>query len=192
MRDSRLGRAAARPYLWTGGILKRPTRADCKSAGLRLRRFESFSHHQPFPQGKSGFLPSNSMVFTGPLFLNLCVMVLLPSLAFLSIKLSKVIQKSYNARKLEFFFGGGCLVLPIKARPGEANEADGASWRVSGPLRSRRATALPAWRSPSRHRRNWPRASTGCHRQGVSPSPSPTVAGRVTPRHAPALGEIVR
>src|SRR5262249_33521313 len=31
-----------------GGILKWPTRADCKSAGLRLRRFESFSHHHLF------------------------------------------------------------------------------------------------------------------------------------------------
>src|SRR5512137_2750263 len=29
-----------------GRILKWPTRADCKSAGLRLRRFESFSYHQ--------------------------------------------------------------------------------------------------------------------------------------------------
>ena len=29
-----------------GGVLKRPTRADCKSAGLCLRRFESFPLHQ--------------------------------------------------------------------------------------------------------------------------------------------------
>jgi len=60
------------------------------------------------------------MVFTGPLFLNLCVMVLLPSLAFLSIKLSKVIQKSYNARKLEFFWGGvvlSCQSKPVLAKP---------------------------------------------------------------------------
>jgi hypothetical protein len=28
-----------------GGVLKRPTRADCKSAGLCLRRFESFPLH---------------------------------------------------------------------------------------------------------------------------------------------------
>ena len=28
-----------------GGILKRSTRADCKSAGLRLPRFESLPHH---------------------------------------------------------------------------------------------------------------------------------------------------
>lgn len=28
-----------------GGIPKWPTGADCKSAGIRLRRFESFSHH---------------------------------------------------------------------------------------------------------------------------------------------------
>ena len=33
-------------HLVIGGILKRSTRADCKSAGLRLPRFESFSHHQ--------------------------------------------------------------------------------------------------------------------------------------------------
>src|SRR5579863_7282315 len=30
----------------SGGVLKRPTRADCKSAGLRLRRFESYPLHQ--------------------------------------------------------------------------------------------------------------------------------------------------
>ena len=29
-----------------GGVPKRPTGADCKSAGLRLRRFESFPHHR--------------------------------------------------------------------------------------------------------------------------------------------------
>src|SRR3954467_2656825 len=28
-----------------GGVLKWPTRADCKSAGASLRRFESFPHH---------------------------------------------------------------------------------------------------------------------------------------------------
>jgi hypothetical protein len=28
-----------------GGVPKWPTGADCKSAGLRLRRFESFPHH---------------------------------------------------------------------------------------------------------------------------------------------------
>src|SRR5512137_2709239 len=38
-----------------GRILKWPTRADCKSAGLRLRRFESFSYHHPHePQYKQG------------------------------------------------------------------------------------------------------------------------------------------
>jgi hypothetical protein len=35
-----------------GRILKWPTRADCKSAGLRLRRFESFSYHHPFSPEK--------------------------------------------------------------------------------------------------------------------------------------------
>ena len=39
-----------------GRILKRSTRADCKSAGLRLRRFESFSYHHPF-------LPSENSLF---------------------------------------------------------------------------------------------------------------------------------
>ena len=29
----------------SGGVPKRPTGADCKSAGSRLRRFESFPHH---------------------------------------------------------------------------------------------------------------------------------------------------
>src|SRR5690606_6245483 len=29
----------------SGGVPKRPTGADCKSAGLCLRRFESFPHH---------------------------------------------------------------------------------------------------------------------------------------------------
>jgi hypothetical protein len=31
--------------IFSGRILKWSTRADCKSAGLRLRRFESFSYH---------------------------------------------------------------------------------------------------------------------------------------------------
>ena len=32
---------------WTGngGVPERPKGADCKSAGVRLRRFESFPHH---------------------------------------------------------------------------------------------------------------------------------------------------
>ena len=30
----------------SGGVPKRPTGADCKSAGSRLRRFESFPHHR--------------------------------------------------------------------------------------------------------------------------------------------------
>src|ERR1700738_2705106 len=34
-----------------GGLLKWPTRADCKSAGLRLRWFESITHHQ-FPESE--------------------------------------------------------------------------------------------------------------------------------------------
>ena len=34
------------PGLRTGGVLKRSTRADCKSAGLCLRRFESYPLHQ--------------------------------------------------------------------------------------------------------------------------------------------------
>src|SRR5690348_8160087 len=36
-----------------GRILKWPTRADCKSAGLCLRRFESFSYHHLFLFGKN-------------------------------------------------------------------------------------------------------------------------------------------
>ena len=40
------------PLHRVGGILKWPTRADCKSAGLRLRRFESFSHHHSSPHGR--------------------------------------------------------------------------------------------------------------------------------------------
>src|SRR5262249_61976159 len=32
----------------TGGVPERPKGADCKSAGLRLRRFESFPLHQLF------------------------------------------------------------------------------------------------------------------------------------------------
>src|SRR5271155_5379943 len=32
--------------VYRGGVPKRPTGADCKSAGLRLRRFESFPLHQ--------------------------------------------------------------------------------------------------------------------------------------------------
>ena len=31
--------------VFPGGVPKRSTGADCKSAGLRLRRFESFPHH---------------------------------------------------------------------------------------------------------------------------------------------------
>src|SRR3954454_3298899 len=34
---------ADKPFL--GGVPKWPTGADCKSAGSRLRRFESFPHH---------------------------------------------------------------------------------------------------------------------------------------------------
>ena len=40
------GRAAARPYLLVGRLPKWPTGADCKSAGLRLRWFESITYHQ--------------------------------------------------------------------------------------------------------------------------------------------------
>src|SRR5262245_4166719 len=35
-----------RGSIFPGGVPKRPTGADCKSAGLRLRRFESFPLHQ--------------------------------------------------------------------------------------------------------------------------------------------------
>src|SRR3954465_253670 len=35
-----------RGSFFLGGVPKRPTGADCKSAGLRLRRFESFPLHQ--------------------------------------------------------------------------------------------------------------------------------------------------
>src|SRR4026208_486283 len=35
-----------RGSFFPGGVPKRPTGADCKSAGLRLRRFESFPLHQ--------------------------------------------------------------------------------------------------------------------------------------------------
>ena len=34
-----------RGSFFPGGVPKRPTGADCKSAGLRLRRFESFPLH---------------------------------------------------------------------------------------------------------------------------------------------------
>ena len=40
------------------GILKRSTRADCKSAGLRLRWFESTSHNQSTNPVKQGFCSS--------------------------------------------------------------------------------------------------------------------------------------
>ncbi len=39
----------------TGGILKRSTRADCKSAGLRLPRFESLPHHHSNPNKNGVF-----------------------------------------------------------------------------------------------------------------------------------------
>src|SRR5690606_7268754 len=37
-----------------GGIPKRPTGADCKSAGLRLRWFESTSLHHSAPRAEPG------------------------------------------------------------------------------------------------------------------------------------------
>src|SRR5687767_2074103 len=40
-----------RGSFFLGGVPKRPTGADCKSAGLRLRRFESFPLHH---RGKRG------------------------------------------------------------------------------------------------------------------------------------------
>ena len=47
-----------------GRILKWPTRADCKSAGLRLRRFESFSYHHSKTPGESTVLSLlNSALF---------------------------------------------------------------------------------------------------------------------------------
>ena len=36
--------------VFRGGVPKRPTGADCKSAGLRLRRFESYPLHQLTPR----------------------------------------------------------------------------------------------------------------------------------------------
>ena len=42
---SSMRRMRARVCDDTGGVPKRPTGADCKSAGSRLRRFESFPHH---------------------------------------------------------------------------------------------------------------------------------------------------
>ena len=51
--------------LFVGGIPKRPTGADCKSAGLRLRWFESTSlHHIPVTtkrHGRGGFEPPKSV-----------------------------------------------------------------------------------------------------------------------------------
>jgi hypothetical protein len=45
-----ISRELSRPPF--GGLLKWPTRADCKSAGLRLRWFESITHHH-FPERES-------------------------------------------------------------------------------------------------------------------------------------------
>ena len=40
--------------LTDGGVPERPKGADCKSAGLRLRRFESFPLHQAFAEKFAG------------------------------------------------------------------------------------------------------------------------------------------
>ena len=49
-----------------GGILKRSTRADCKSAGLRLPRFESLPHHHSLLNARFGIL----MVRQGNCFIS--------------------------------------------------------------------------------------------------------------------------
>src|SRR5580704_3116583 len=36
-----------KPVTWCGGVSRVAKGADCKSAGLRLRRFESYLPHQP-------------------------------------------------------------------------------------------------------------------------------------------------
>src|SRR4051812_49959686 len=43
--DTRGGGNENTRLVFPGGVPKRPTGADCKSAGLRLRRFESFPLH---------------------------------------------------------------------------------------------------------------------------------------------------
>src|ERR1017187_8193245 len=56
-RPLRVGRRQVPDNRPVGRILKWPTRADCKSAGLRLRRFESFSYHHPKTLRKTSLLP---------------------------------------------------------------------------------------------------------------------------------------
>ena len=51
-----------------GRLPKWPTGADCKSAGLRLRWFESITYHHLCLQGKQRFFPNKSMVFGAALF----------------------------------------------------------------------------------------------------------------------------
>ena len=89
-------------------------------------------------------------------------------------------------------------VQPIKARPTCNGESRRASWRVSGLLWSGRSTAFPAltvasgckscrhWRSPSRHRRHWPRlASDAASVSGrVGRMPVARRCGRAYPRSA--------
>src|ERR1700688_934428 len=41
------GTRPVKPVTWCGGVSRVAKGADCKSAGLRLRRFESYLPHQP-------------------------------------------------------------------------------------------------------------------------------------------------
>ena len=80
-----------------GRLPKWPTGADCKSAGSRLLWFESRTYHHLFSVGKHWFSPLFSMAFPVWLVFIPCAFLLFPAFAFPSIKLLKVIQKSYKS-----------------------------------------------------------------------------------------------
>jgi hypothetical protein len=69
----------------SAGILKRPTRADCKSAGICLRGFESLSLHQ-------------SMIHFSSLLLIIPALIIIVLLAFLVFEIMMFIDAYQNPR----------------------------------------------------------------------------------------------
>jgi hypothetical protein len=67
-----------------GRLPKWPTGADCKSAGLRLRWFESITYHHSLVVVKKGGYPNSTRVFLPSTVFSFCAFRLFPSLEFLS------------------------------------------------------------------------------------------------------------
>ena len=104
----------------SGRILKWPTRADCKSAGLRLRRFESFSYHHLKTLGKT---PLFSNVYRAYIATSGFRLLLFSALTVSCRLFQNGAQKATIKLPSNFQVSGGFYPRPLSKRPTEGTQA---------------------------------------------------------------------